>query len=128
MRVFNSISEFISTKHDQSRGNYILNELQGTYNALKRMDNRVANDILTRFHNYREMLLKQISHSKSELLQSGLKMQKDAKDLYEKDLIESYSRWLTGAWLESRERNSDASSEAYEFLNDMADYIDINDL
>jgi len=131
MGIINTMSDFISGSHNQSRGIYILNELQATYNVLKSMDRNVANDILARYRHKRTYLLNDINSSYWDS-EKGIKvakqLQRDAKYIHVTDLSEAYSLWLTGAWIESLARDSEATSAALELLNELADYTDITNL
>ena len=125
MGFFSALKDAAVEANEDAHGNRLLTETQSTFACVERLDDRLKNGVAYGYLEIRARLLQEmLNWSKEGRIKIGRQMQSQAREKFDLDLIGSYSKWLAGAWIESKERNSFKAQQAFELLDGLAGVLD----
>jgi hypothetical protein len=116
----------IKEVNEDVHGKKLIDGLNSTNQQLRMLESHIANSAIAGFLERRRIALAQVPNwSIDGRIKMGKTLQDEAKKKFDFNQAESYSLWLTGAWLESGARNSASAAQVHEFLeriaNDLAE-------
>ena len=124
MGFFRAIAGAAKEANEEAHGERLLREVQSTLVSIENLDGRVLYVAMQGYLQIHERLIEQMINWSSEgRIKIGRTMQQQARNAFNTDMAGGYAKWLGGAWLESKERNSLRSQQAYSLLQNFADYI-----
>lgn len=125
MGFFSALKDAAVEANEEAHGNRLLTETQSTFACIQRLDDRLKNGIAVGYLEIRARIVHEmLNWSKEGRIKIGRQMQSQAREKFDLDLIGSYSKWLSGAWIESKERNSFKAQQAFELLDGLAGVLD----
>lgn len=124
MGFFRAIADAAKEANDEAHGERLLREVQSTFSCLENLDGMVSYVAARGYLQIQERLIGQmLNWSREGRIEIGRTMQRQARDAFDTDMAGGYAKWLAGAWLESKERNSLKAQQAHALLGGLAENI-----
>lgn len=121
MGFFSSIFDAAKEANDEVHGERLLCEVQSSFSSMESLDGKVQFVAMAGYLQVLERLVHQMPNwSRDGRIDIGRSMQKQARDAFNTDMGGAYAKWLAGAWLESKERNSLKAQQAHMLLESFA--------
>ena len=121
---------FIKDQNNEAHSERLFHDIKTSLCSLGEFDEQIRNAIIIGFLQIRNRIISQSDGiSSKELIEIAKHMQQQAREKMKEyrnvplsmDSFQMYSKWLGGAWLESRERRSSKKSLiAFELLESFA--------
>ena len=109
----------------ESAGRILWGQLQDTVKKLANLEDGVRANALGGFLNKRKRLVPSVSNmSANGRIETGIRLQKEAKQTFDLNVSEGYALWLTGAWLESMDRPGADAAKTHDYLNSLAEAME----
>ena len=107
MGFFSSISDAAKNANEDAHGDRLLKGVQSTFSTMENVANEVQRTTMLGFIQIQDRLIEQMPNwSRDGRIELGRNMQNQARAVFNTDMAGGYAKWLAGAWLESKERNS----------------------
>ena len=124
MGFFSAIFDAAKEANDEVHGERLLREVQSSFVCMESLEGKIQYVAMMGYLQIQEHLIAQMPNwSREGKINLGRTMQHQARDAFDTDMAGGYAKWLAGAWLESKERNSLKAQQAYGLLEGFADYI-----
>ena len=124
MGFFSSLVDIAKDANEVAHGQRLLNEVQSTFAFLENQDPKVQYVSMAGYIQIRERLQNEmVNISHDGRIKLGRTMQTQAREQFDIDISGANAKWLAGAWLESQERSSLNSQQAFSLLEGFATYI-----
>lgn len=125
MQFFSALKSMAVEANEEAHGARLLNDTQTNFACIEELDGRLQYAIMLGYLQIRARLIQGMLNWSSEgRIKVGREMQAQAREKYNLDMAGSYSKWLAGAWIESKERNSLKAQQAFGSLEGFARYIE----
>lgn len=124
MGFFSEFANSFREANEEAHGLRLLNDVRSTFSIAQTWDPKVKFVAMKRFADLRkELIERSVNFSREGCIKVGRELQTQAGKSFNFDLAGSCGKWMAGAWLESKERNSTSARQAFEMLDGFADYI-----
>lgn len=105
----------------ESAGRILWGQLQDTARKLTNLENGIRAKSMAGFLDKRKRLIPLLSNMSADgRIETGIRLQKEAKQTFDMNVSEGYALWLTGAWLESMERPGIDAVKTHDYLDGLA--------
>ncbi len=123
MGFFSAIFDATKQANDAANGERLLREVQSSFLAMEDLDGEVHYSAMTGYLQILERFNQEMPNwSADGRIEIGRTMQKQARAAINTDMGGGYAKWLAGAWLESKERNSMKAVQAHLLLDHLANH------
>jgi len=124
MGFFSAIFDAAKEANDEAHSERLLREVQSSFACMENLDGKLQYIAMMGYLQIQERLIAQMPNwAREGQIELGRTMQRQARDAFDTDMAGGYAKWLAGAWLESKERNSLKAQQAHGLLEGFADYI-----
>jgi len=124
MVFFSAIFDVAKEANDEAHGARLLQEVHSSFSCMENLDGKVQYVAMTGYLQIQERFIAQMPNwSQEGRIELGRTMQRQAREAFDSDMASGYAKWLAGAWLASKERNSLKAQQAHGLLEGFADYI-----
>lgn len=117
MGFFSSIADAAKNANEDAHGDRLLKGVQSTFSTMENVSDEVQRTTMLGFIQIQDRLIQQMPNwSRDGRLELGRNMQNQARTVFDTDMAGGYAKWLAGAWLESKERNSIKAQQAFSSI------------
>ena len=124
MGIFSFLKDAAIEANEDAHGARLLTGVQSSFATMESLEGQVQFVAMAGYLEIRERLINEIPNfSREGRIKLGRTMQDQARSKFDIDMSGSYAKWLAGAWLESKERDSLKAQQAFGLLEGFADYV-----
>lgn len=123
MGFFSSLLGTVKDFDDEAAGHRLHEQVNATVAEFQQLDERGQFIVMSGYLEIRQRLFDRCSTlSNKSRIELGEILQKQAREAFRTDATGAYAKWLAGAWIESRERNTLKGQQALALLEGFADF------
>lgn len=124
MGLFSLLKESFDEANDDAHGARLLAQVKDCFIKMEALDKSVQLYAMAGYVEIRERLKDEMPNlSREGRIKVGRTMQKQAGPEFDLDMGGSYAKFLAGAWLESKERQSLQAAQACTLLDGFDEYV-----
>ena len=125
MGFFSGLVKGFQEVNEDIHGARLLEEVRSTFCSMERLNNNLQGVALLGFLEIRQTLVSEMPNwSREGRIKLGRTMQLQARESFHLDMAGSYSKWISGAWLESQSRDSLKSQMAFGLIENLRAHVE----